>query len=127
MFFKALQIASRPTRVSRITLDSFSTRRIVHQECSSGTGPQASSISRVSVRPSTFRRALSEFMLLLNSVTASMPPLMYIDTVLVTVAVQTPLDLALCSCVKTFPYASSRSRIIWHLQRIVFEVFSYGL
>lgn len=77
VFFKALRIASLPTGVSRITLDSSSSRRIVHRECPSGTGPQASSISRASVRPSTLRRALSEFMFLLNSVTASMPPLIY--------------------------------------------------
>ena len=115
VFFKALRIASLPTGVSRITLDSFSSRRIVHRECPSGTGPQASSISRASVRPSILRLALSEFTFLLNSVTASMPPFIYFVTVLVTVAMQTPFDLALCSWVKTFPWASSRSRMIWHL------------
>ena len=122
VFFKVLRIASLPTGVSRITLASSSSRRIVHRECPSGTGPQASSISLASVRPSTLRLALSEFMLLLNSVTASIPPLIYFVTVLVTVAMQTPLDFALCSWVKAFPCASSRSRIIWHLLRIVFEV-----
>src|SRR5699024_11221116 len=59
----------------------------------------------------------------LQSVAGSMAPLIYVVTVLVTVAMQTPLDLALCSWVKTFPCASSRSRMIWHLQRIVLEVF----
>ncbi len=39
VFFKALRIASLPTGVSRITLDSFSSRRIVHRECPSGTCP----------------------------------------------------------------------------------------
>lgn len=63
---------------------------------------------------------------ILNSVTASMPPLIYFVTVLVTVAIQTPLDLALYSWVKAFPCASSRSRMIWHLLRIVLKVFYYG-
>ena len=108
--------------VSRMTLASSSSRRIVQREWPSGTGPQASSISRASTRPSTLRLALSEFMLLLNSVTASTPPFMYFVTVFVTVARQTPLVLALCSWVRAFPCDSSRSRIIWHLQRIVFEV-----
>lgn len=107
---------------TRMTFDSFSSRRIVHRECPSGTGPQASSISRASTRPSTLRLALSEFMLLLNSVTASTPPFMYFATVFVTVARQTPFDLALCSWVRIFPCASSMSRSIWHLQRIVFDV-----
>lgn len=111
-FFKALRIASLPTGVSKITFDSSSNKRIVHREYPSGTGPQASSMSRASVRPSTLRLALSELMFLLNSVTALMPPSMYFVTVLVTVAIQTPLDFALCSWVKTFPCASSRSRII---------------
>lgn len=122
VFFRTLRIASLLMGVSRMTLDSFSSKRIVHLECSSGTGPQASSISRASVRPSTLRLALSELRFLLNSVTASIPPLVYFQTVLETVARQTPLDFALCSCVKTFPCASSRSRIIWHLLRMVFEV-----
>ena len=105
-FFKALRIASLLTGVSRMTLDSFSSKRIVHLECPSGTGPQASSISRASVRPSTLRLALSELMLLLNSVTAPIPPSVYFETVLATVDRQTPLDFALCSCVKTFPCVS---------------------
>ena len=105
VFFKALRIASLLTGVSRITLDSSSNKRIVHLECPSGAGPQASSISLASARPSTLRLALSEFIFLLNSVTAPMPPFIYFATVLVTVARQTPLDLALCSCVKTFPCA----------------------
>lgn len=58
-----------------MTLDSFSTKRIVYLECPSGTGSQASSISRTSVRPSTLRLALSELMFFLNSLTASIPPL----------------------------------------------------
>ena len=122
VFFNAFLIASLLTGVSRMTFDSFSSRRIVHRECPSGTGPQASSISRASTRPSTLRLALSEFMLLLNSVTASTPPFMYFATVFVTVARQTPFDLALCSWVRIFPCASSMSRSIWHLQRIVFDV-----
>lgn len=122
VFFNAFRIASLLTGVSRMTLASSSSRRIVQREWPSGTGPQASSISRASTRPSTLRLALSEFMLLLNSVTALTPPFMYFVTVFVTVARQTPLDLALCSWVRTFPCDSSRSRIIWHLQRIVFEV-----
>ena len=120
--FNAFRIASLLTGISRITLDSSSSRRIVHREWPSGTGPQASSISRASTRPSTLRLALSEFILLLNSVTASRPPFIYFVTVFVTVARQTPLDLALCSLVRTFPCNSSRSSIIWHLQRMVFEV-----
>ena len=122
VFLRHRRIVSLPTGVSRITLDFSSSRRIAHRECPSGTGPQASSISRALARPSTLRLALSELMLLFHSITASMPPFMYFVTVLVTVAMQTPLDLALCSCVKTFPCASSKSRIIWHLLRIVFEV-----
>ena len=122
VFFNAFRIASLLTGVSRMTLASSSSRRIVQRKWPSGTGPQASSISRASTRPSTLRLALSEFMLLLNSVTALTPPFMYFVTVFVTVARQTPLDLALCSWVRTFPCDSSRSRIIWHLQRIVFEV-----
>lgn len=43
-----------------MTLDSYSSRWIVHLECPFGTGPQASSISQDSVRPSTLRLALSE-------------------------------------------------------------------
>ena len=121
VFFNAFRIASLLTGVSRMTLASSSSRRIVQREWPSGTGPQASSISRASTRPSTLRLALSEFMLLLNSVTALTPPFMYFVTVFVTVARQTPLDLALCSWVRTFPCDSSRSRIIWHLQRIVFR------
>lgn len=61
-------------------------------------------------------------MLLLNSVTASTPPFMFFVTVFVTVARQMPLDLALCSWGRIFPCDSSRSRSIWHLQRIVFYV-----
>ena len=122
VFFRALRIASLPTGVSKITLDSFSSRQIVQRECPSGTAPQASSISRASVRPSSLRLALSEFMFLLISVTASMPPFIYFVTVLVTVAMQTPFDLALCSWVKSFPWDSSRLRMIWHLLRIVFDV-----
>ena len=54
VFFKALRIASRLTGVSR-TIFAFSSRsRMVHLECPSGTGPQASSMIRASARPSTY-------------------------------------------------------------------------
>ena len=126
-FFKVLRMASRLTGVSRMILDFSSGNRSIHLEWPSGTGPQVSSMIRASARPSSIRPALSEFTLHLNVVSSSMPPWTYFFTVLVTVAKHTPFDLADCSCVSAFPWASSRSIIIWHLQRIVFGVLAFRI
>lgn len=127
VFFKVLRIASRLTGVSRMILDFSSSSRMVHLECPSGTGPQASSMIRASARPSSTRLALSELTLRLNSVTASIPPSKYFFTVLVTVAKHTPFDLADCSCVSIFPWASSRSMMIWHRHRMVLDVLFFRM
>lgn len=77
-----------------MTLDSSSSKRIVHLECPSGMCSQDSSISRASAHPLTLRLALSKFMFLLTSVTVLKLPFMYFATVLVIVVRQTSLDFA---------------------------------
>ena len=67
-FFNALRIASRLTGVSRTIFDFSSSSRMIHLECPSGTGPQASSMIRASARPSSTRLALSELTLRLRSI-----------------------------------------------------------
>lgn len=55
-------------------------------------------------------------------VTESTPPSAYSLTVFVTIAIQTPFDLADCWCVSTSTCASSKSSSIWHLHFMVFDV-----
>ena len=103
---------------------AFSSRsRSVQRRCPSGAGPQASSIRRASARPSSLRFALSELTFRWMVTIASIPPSVYSRIVLVTVDMQTPFDFAVCSCVNTFPWDSSRSIMIWHLHLIVLDVY----
>ena len=111
-FFNALPMAFFPTGVSR-TIFACSSRSLnVHLEWPTGAGVQATSIMRASALPSSLRLALSEFMFRFKVTVASSPSSTYCLTVFVTVAMQTPVDFAACSCVKSFPWASSKSRRI---------------
>lgn len=127
VFFSALPMASLLTGVSSSILAFSARSRSVHLACPSGAGPQAISMMRASALPSNLRHALSEFTLRFRWVMPLIPSLVNSSTVFVTVAGQTPFDLADCSWVRTFPCDSSKSMIIWHLHRIVRDVcfFSY--
>ena len=118
-------MAFLPTGASSSILAFSSKKRNGHLTWPSGAGPQAISIMRASALPSSFRRALFEFILRFRLVMPLILSLLNSFTVFVTVARQTPFSLADYSWVRTFPWTSSRSIIIWHLQRTVRDVYFF--
>jgi len=90
-------MASLLTGVSNSTLAFSSNSFRVHLQCPSGTGPQAISISFASALPSTFRLALSELTLRFNCKRLSTPLVQYDLTVLLIVAMQEPVTVAISS------------------------------
>ena len=110
------------TGSSRTIFACSSNRNSVHPESLSGAALHAISIIRASTRPLSLHLALLDLTLRFNVMMPSIPFSQKSLTVFVMVAIQTQFVLADYSCVRTLPCTSSRSMMIWHLFRTVFDV-----